>query len=178
MIIRTHTSDDGTRSRAIYTDCELYRYVLTRRWGAKSGNRIAFVGLNPSTATEVQNDPTVARCINYAKSWGYDAMTMLNAYAYRSTDPQRLKQIDDPVGSRCDHFIREQTQAASRVILCWGTHAAYLDRHAELLQKLRRWQRVLHCLKITKGGYPWHPLYLSQDLSPIPFEADLQGTGY
>ncbi len=172
MIVRTHKSPDGTISRAVYSDCEQYRYLLTRCWDGKGENRAVFIGLNPSTATELQNDPTVARCINYAKAWGHDAMTMLNAYAFRSTDPKGLKTIDDPVGPDNDRYISRQTLAASRIILCWGTHAVYLDRGENLFTKLQAWERDLFCLRVTKHGHPSHPLYLKKDLQPIPFGTD------
>lgn len=170
MITRDHTAEDGTVSRAIYTDCERYRYVLTRTWNHQDRRRAVFIGLNPSTATEYQNDPTVARCINYAKSWDFDSMTMLNAFAFRSTDPKGLKSIADPVGLKNDHYIRKETDAAALVVLCWGTHAAHLNRGEKLLAKLKDWQRTLSCLKVTKHGFPSHPLYLKSSLQPILFE--------
>ncbi len=174
MITRTHTSDDGTFSKAIYTDCERYRYVLTRQWEEVSENRAVFIGLNPSTATEYQNDPTVARCIKYAKTWGHDSMTMLNAFAFRSTDPKGLKSVEDPVGSANDRYILKQCRDASQIILCWGTHAEYLDRGLKLLEKLSGRSFELNCLKITKNGHPSHPLYLKKDLQPIPFVATFE----
>ncbi|MDA7527499.1 DUF1643 domain-containing protein [Planctomicrobium sp.] len=169
MITRTHTATDGTVSKAIYTDCELYRYVLTRTWDGDGTNRAVFIGLNPSTATEYQNDPTVARCINYAKAWGHDSMTMLNAFAYRSTDPKGLKTIEDPVGEGNDRYILRECKKGTRIILCWGTHAAYLERGTKLLTKLNGLSQELTCLKITKAGHPSHPLYLRKDLLPIPY---------
>ena len=66
MIVRTHIKDDAP-SEAIYSDCERYRYALTRTWD-ESGKRALFVMLNPSTATEVQNDPTVERCERRART--------------------------------------------------------------------------------------------------------------
>lgn len=169
MITRHHTADDGTVSTAIYSDCEQYRYILNRRWGPASKNLAVFIGLNPSTATEYQNDPTVARCINYAKAWGYDTMTMLNAFGLRSTDPRGLKAIDDPIGPDNDRYIIEQTKLASRIILCWGTHAAYLERGTQLQKQLCKLRRKLFCLKVTKNGFPSHPLYLRKDLQPISY---------
>ncbi|QDT34217.1 DUF1643 domain-containing protein [Thalassoglobus polymorphus] len=169
MITRTHTSDDGTVSHAVYTDCERYRYVLTRQWEESSCNRAVFIGLNPSTATEYQNDPTVARCINYAKAWGHDSMTMLNAFAFRSTDPKGLKTIDDPVGPANDRYILKQCREASQIILCWGTHAEHLNRGLNLLAKLNKLDLELSCLKITKHGHPSHPLYLKKSLLPLPY---------
>lgn len=170
MLTRKHSATDGTRSKAVYSDCELYRYDLTRSWGDDPMNRIVFIGLNPSTATEVQNDPTVARCIRYAQDWGYDAMTMLNAFAYRSTDPAKLRRVADPVGKATDQYIRRLTGEARLVLLCWGTHAVHLNREAILLEKLLRWDRPLYCLKLTQAGHPSHPLYLRKDLQPLPFQ--------
>lgn len=172
MIKRTHIAEDGTKSLAIYTDCEQYRFILTRKWSKTGQRHIAFIGLNPSTATEYQNDPTVARCINYAKAWGYDSMTMLNAFGYRSTDPKGLKSVADPNGKGNDRYILKECRTADFILLCWGTHAALNNRSEELLKKLRTLDKPLHCLKLTQAGLPSHPLYLRKDLKPIIYKPD------
>jgi hypothetical protein len=131
----------------------------------ESKERIAFVGLNPSTADEVKNDPTVTRCINYAQRWGYGGMWMLNLFAYRATDPNIMKAQADPVGPENDRSILEVYSQARLSIACWGTHGAHRDRGRQVIAQLP----ALHCLGITKAGYPKHPLYLHRDLVPVLF---------
>lgn len=165
VIEAAHTSD-GIDSRAGYSPCLLYRYFLVRRWGerrATKSERIAFIGLNPSTATEVVNDPTVRRCIGYARDWGFREFVMLNVFAYRATDPRRMKQVPEPIGPETDAQIRLWTRKCRLVIACWGTHAVHLDRHREILQNLQRWGISPQCLGRTKSGLPRHPLYLRRD---------------
>lgn len=159
----------GTCSLAIYSPCMSYRYVLFRQWEADS-ELLAFVGLNPSTATEVENDNTVARCIGFAKAWGYGAMVMLNAFAFRSTDPSNLLRVDDPTGQNNDHYVsRWGASLASRLVCCWGVHGALNGRHSQLI-KLLGGVKLFH-LGLTKAGYPRHPLYLRSDVRPKLWEA-------
>lgn len=161
--------EDGVNSVAIYSECELYRYTLTRTWSKKVVRRIAFIGLNPSTATELQNDPTVARCMNYAHDWGYDECTMLNAFGFRATDPKVMKEQEDPVGTDNDLYIKKIVLKADQVVCCWGNHAAHHDRSETLLSLLKSWNRPLHCLTLTKSNQPGHPLYLRKDAKPFEF---------
>lgn len=168
IVLREHRHDNGWVSSARYSPCEIYRYTLQRIW--EPGQPIvAFIGLNPSTATEVENDPTVRRCIGYALSWGYGGMRMLNAFGLRSTDPKGLKQIDDPVGPGNDLWIRKMTKDAALTVACWGTHAELNARHQQLVTMLNTAGCRIHCLGMTKGGFPKHPLYLRQSLTAVPF---------
>lgn len=172
IIYRTHRHENGWVSSARYSSCEIYRYTLQRVWD-ESGPMVSFIGLNPSTATEIENDPTVRRCIGYAHSWGFGGMRMLNAFALRSTDPRGLKQIDDPVGPDNDFWLKKMTKDVSLTVLCWGVHAELNERHAHIVKLLRKASRDVHCLGVTKAGYPKHPLYLKQSLQAVPF---LDGT--
>ena len=150
----------------IFSPCREYRYTLYREWSP--GDRIVqFIGLNPSTADEINNDPTVTRCINYAKRWGYDAMYMTNIFAYRATDPRVMKAHPEPVGSENDHYLSLVAREVDIVIAAWGTHGAYLNRGDQVKQLIRD----LHCLKITNGGHPSHPLYLPARLVPIGYSS-------
>lgn len=148
----------------IFSPCREYRYTLYREWG--EGNRIvAFVGLNPSTADEIKNDPTVTRCINYAKKWGYSGMYMMNIFAYRATDPRVMKAHSEPIGSENDHYLSLVAREADIVVAAWGTHGKHLNRG----QAVKNLIPGLHCLRITKDGHPSHPLYLPSDLVPIEY---------
>lgn len=152
-------------STATFSDDMKYRYVLERAWSATKG-RCVFICLNPSTADEVKNDPTVSRCLNYAKSWGYGSFVMLNAFALRSTDPGNLYGDPDPVGPENDKWILEEIKKASIIIAAWGTHAKLDRRHEKLMDMLPD----LFCLGTTKDGYPKHPLYLSKGEKPVAYK--------
>ncbi|NMC06088.1 MAG: DUF1643 domain-containing protein [Candidatus Lokiarchaeota archaeon] len=167
-MVRILTAPPGTggwlASSATFSDDMQYRYTLERIL-KQCGGRCVFIGLNPSTADELKNDPTVARCINYARAWGYGEFVMLNAFALRSTDPAALRSCDDPVGAENDAYIKAEVGKASIVVAAWGTHARLLGRHEALLAMLP----ALHCLGTTKEGYPKHPLYLRKDLAPVAY---------
>ncbi|QOJ19522.1 MAG: DUF1643 domain-containing protein [Gammaproteobacteria bacterium] len=148
----------------IFSPCRNYRYTLYREW-APGDKVVMFVGLNPSTADEVQNDPTVRRCINYAKGWGYDGMYMANIFAFRATDPAVMKAHHEPVGRENDHYLQQMAQSSSVIVAAWGTHGAHLGRGDEVKKLIRG----LHCLRLTKDGHPGHPLYLPKNLMPVKF---------
>ncbi|WP_146512401.1 DUF1643 domain-containing protein [Thalassoglobus neptunius] len=173
-IVEKKHEAEGVRSVAIYSECEQFRYTLTRTWNRPVRRRVAFIGLNPSTATEIQNDPTVARCIQFARDWDFDEMTMLNAFAFRATDPKVMKRHDRPVGIDNDRYIQKVVQRSDLIICCWGTHATHLDRSRELLEKLEKWKCPLHCLKLTKAGLPGHPLYLKRSSVPLQLASSSQ----
>ena len=105
MITRTHTKGDAP-SVAVYSECERYRYSLTRIWD-QTGQRVMFVMLNPSTATEVQNDPTVERCERRARALGFGGFRVTNIFAWRDTDPRQMRAAADPVGPGNDAAILE-----------------------------------------------------------------------
>ena len=139
--------------------------MLWREWIGGDGYAM-FVGLNPSTADETMDDPTVRRCINFAKAWGYGALCMTNIFAFRATDPADMKAAIDPVGPDNDKTLLEMARSAGVVIAAWGVHGAYLERSAKVHHMLG----PLHCLALTKEGHPGHPLYLPKDLMPRPLD--------
>ncbi|SPH19711.1 hypothetical protein ASD8599_00447 [Ascidiaceihabitans donghaensis] len=158
MITRSHTKGDAP-SVAVYSDCECYRYSLTRNWDT-SGRKVLFVMLNPSTATEVQNDPTVERCERRARTLGFGAFQVTNIFAWRDTDPKGMKAAADPVGPHNDAAILDGAAWADDVIAAWGTHGAHLARGAAVETLLRSTNRPLFHLGLSKAGHPKHPLYL------------------
>ena len=162
MITRTHVKGDAP-SVAVYSDCEAYRYLLTRVWDGALP-RALFVMLNPSTATEVQNDPTVERCERRARALGFGAFRVTNIFAFRATDPRAMRAVADPVGPDNDAAIRESVDwaggPADRIVCAWGTHGAHLNRGAAVAQLLRESGRDLHHLGLTAAGAPKHPLYI------------------
>ncbi|ADE84044.1 DUF1643 domain-containing protein [Rhodobacter capsulatus] len=162
MITRTHVKGDAP-SVAVYSDCEAYRYLLTRVWD-DALPRALFVMLNPSTATEVQNDPTVERCERRARALGFGAFRVTNIFAYRATDPRAMRAMADPVGPENDAAIRGSLDwaggPADRIVCAWGTHGAHLGRGAAVERLLRESGRDLHHLGLTAAGAPKHPLYI------------------
>lgn len=164
MITRSHTKDDAP-STAIYSDCERYRYALTREWDAQ-GKRVLFVMLNPSTATEVQNDPTVERCERRARTLGYGGFRVTNIFAWRDTDPKLMRAAADPIGPENDKAIHEGCLWADDVIAAWGTHGAHLARGADVEAILRASGKPLYHLGLSKAGHPKHPLYIAYAQQP------------
>ncbi|QCO56554.1 DUF1643 domain-containing protein [Pseudorhodobacter turbinis] len=164
MINKRFTKGDA-ESVAEYSPCEGYRYALTRVWDPQ-GDKVTFVMLNPSTATEVQNDPTVERCERRARTLGFGAFRVVNIFAWRATDPKVMRAQEDPVGPGNDAAIAQAASWADRIVCAWGTHGAHLDRGANVEAMLRGLGRPLYQLGLTKAGHPKHPLYISYDRQP------------
>ncbi len=167
MITREFLKGDA-QSSATYSDDELYRYQLTRVWAPGAG-RVSFVMLNPSTATERQNDPTVERCERRARALGFGAFRVVNIFAWRATDPRDMRAASDPVGPENDAAIVEAARWADRVICAWGTHGAHLGRGAAVEALLRETGRPLFHLGLSKAGHPRHPLYIAYAQEPQPW---------
>lgn len=168
MITRTHTKGDAA-STAVYSDCENYRYSLTRVWDPAK-RRAMFVMLNPSTATEVQNDPTVERCERRARALGFGAFQVTNIFAWRDTDPRKMRAAKDPVGPENDGAILAGVEWADQVIAAWGTHGAHLERGPQIEALLRETSQPLFHLGLSKAGHPKHPLYIAYAQQPEPWE--------
>lgn len=164
MITRTHTKGDAP-SVAVYSPCEGYRYALTRTWDPQ-GSRVLFVMLNPSTATEVQNDPTVERCERRARALGHGAFRVCNIFAWRATDPRAMRVQADPVGPANDAAIREGADWADVVVCAWGAHGAHLARGRQVEALLRETGKPLRHLGLTCDGHPKHPLYIGYAQEP------------
>lgn len=151
-------------SNAVFSADRRYRYQLWRRW-AEGGEYCCFIGLNPSTADENTDDPTIRRCIGFAKAWGYNALCMLNLFAFRATDPDIMKSEPEPVGEENDATLKRFTTGAGIVIAAWGVHGTHRERAGEVVAKFPN----LHCLGTTKDGQPRHPLYLPKTTEPSLF---------
>jgi hypothetical protein len=175
-----------------FSPCRFYRYTLWREWGnidpimdllctieraqfgwSHIGNRnqfIQFIGLNPSTADEKMDDPTVRRCINFAKAWGFGGMCMTNLFAFRATDPNTMKSEKHPI----EHLPGWQAEtisavalAAGLIVAAWGKDGAHLKRGEEVQRLLQKFQ--VQCLGQNGDGSPKHPLYLASITRPVPF---------
>jgi hypothetical protein len=156
-------------SSAIFSRCKKYRYRLDRIWD-DSLPPVSFGMLNPSTADHEYNDPTIERCERRAKSLGFGSLIVWNLFAFRATNPKRLKDETDPVGPENDGFISEalhETKSrGGKVVVGWGMHGQYLDRDAIVSDAARAVSVSLYCLGTTHSGQPKHPLY-------IPYEREL-----
>lgn len=150
------------KTDASLSDCRKYRYALWRIWD-DSKPYAMFIGLNPSTADETENDPTINRCINYSKDWGYGGLCMANLFAFRATSPSDMMASDDPIGSDNDEWIIKLAKEAGVIVAAWGNDGSYLERSKEVQKMIPD----LMCLKINKSGEPTHPLYQPGAARPI-----------
>ena len=161
-----------------FSSCRKYRYTLWREFTGQfllDGHNkmkdgfVQFIGLNPSTADETKDDPTIRRCIGFAKSWGFGSLCMTNLFAWRSTDPSALSQKDDHgfiidrIGPDNNRWLKEINMEASLSVAAWGAGGAILNRGGDVFKMLKN----LHYLKKTNAGFPAHPLYLPKTLTPI-----------
>ena len=154
-------------STAEFSKDRIHRYALWRTW-QKSKQIAMFIGLNPSTADEIKNDPTVTRCINYAEHWGYGGMIMANIFAFRATDPTIMKNAADPVGSENNSWLVKLAHNADLIVAAWGNHGEFMERGLEVLRLLKDFQ--LYCLDMNKTRQPKHPLYCPANLKPTIIE--------
>lgn len=150
-----------------------YRYWLERKWN--SGPPQVFVMLNPSTADQDNDDPTIRRCINFAKREGAGGMIVVNLFALRTTDPAQLSLAADPVGPDNTRAIGEALLFAmghGRPIVCaWGAHRMASDRVPHLVRMVDDFGVAMVCLGVTKDGHPRHPLYVRSTADLIPWPA-------
>lgn len=138
-----------------------YRYALWRIWD-RALPAVMFIGLNPSTADAKSDDPTLVRCMGFARDWGYGGVYTANLFAFRATDPRDMKTARAPVGCDNDRVILELAGKVDKVIAAWGNDGAYLDR----ADAVRRLLPKLYYLKMNRSGQPAHPLYLPKGLKP------------
>lgn len=145
---------------AILSPCRNYRYVLERRWG--DGPLVLFIGLNPSTADETEDDPTIRRCIRFARDWYYGGLLMGNLFAYRTVNPFELSRAEDPIGPDNDAWLAILNLRAGLTVAAWGAHKAAGPRAERILPLLG----TVYALGVTKDGSPRHPLYMPVDSKP------------
>ena len=132
-----------------------YRYTLWRIWDEKKPY-VMFICLNPSTADETEDDPTVRRCIGFAERWGYGAVCMTNLFAYRATDYKKMKSANNPIGEENDKYLKKIAKDAAIIVAAWSNHGTFMNRSKQVRKILPN----LHYLKLNKSGEPSHPLYL------------------
>ena len=145
-----------------------YRYRLWRRWEGETQAIVAFVMLNPSTADAERLDPTVRRCFGFARDWGFGGMEVVNLFALRSTYPELLKKVEDPVGPYDDAAILAALKSSDLAFVSWGVHGRLRARDREVMG-LAEGICDLCCLGTTKAGDPLHPLRQPKRLKPVPY---------
>lgn len=162
---------------ATLSPCGLYRYQLWRVWD-ESLPRLLFVMLNPSTADAEVDDPTIKKCVKYARAWGYGGLEVVNLFALRSTDPNALLDVyRDPVPwPQNNQYILESAYRAGRIVVAWGAHKAIRARDKQVTALLSIHGFDLYCLRLTKSGQPWHPLYVPDAQTPVEFKMACRAT--
>lgn len=166
----------GMVKGAVLSDDGMYRYQLIRRWG-DGRSHVLWIMLNPSTADASVDDPTIRRCIGFTRAWDFDALTVVNLYAYRETKPENL--IDalgagiDIRGPENKEHIRRSIAGAGLAVLAWGTGFQPLRKRfvprLNVEGMLREAKVPTVVLGLTKNGTPRHPLYVRKDTEPIPY---------
>jgi hypothetical protein len=149
-----------------------YRYTLVRTWNY-SKPPIVFIGLNPSVADEQHDDRTVRKCISIARWKGFGTLIMLNAFAYRSTDPYGLYTAKEPIGQLNNEWIEYICTCSETVVIAWSNHAMYRNRHYKLLELLKG--IPLYCLGVNTNGTPKHPLYMPTNTPLISYNPSYRG---
>ena len=154
---------------AIFSPNRAFRYTLSREVNPNGVGTCAWIMLNPSIADEYILDPTLTRCFNYTLAWGYRYMLIGNIFAYRATDPLDMKAQVNPDGIFNEHFLRLIGEQSDLIICGWGTnqHPRFPNHGDNMAAMLHQDGHELYALKITKEGFPSHPLYLRKDLEPI-----------
>lgn len=162
----------GAEATATFSPCRAYRYALTRRWDNRPP--AVFVMLNPSTADAFVVDPTVRRCLGFARSWGAGGLVVLNAFGLRSTNPMALYRHGDPVGPDNDTVIADVLSAAPAgpVVVAWGAHGTLGGRDRRVADLICRLGLATMCLGMTKGGSPRHPLYVRGETALTAWTGD------
>lgn len=151
---------------ATFSNDKKYRYHLMREWDHKK-DKVCFLMLNPSDAGAVESDPTITRCIGFAKDWGYGGLEVVNLFSLVSSDPAALYDSKNPIGDHNDRYILETANRCAEVIVAWGNIGEFNDRANQVLEF--KFNKKFKCLKQNKSGSPGHPLYLSKNSKRILF---------
>jgi hypothetical protein len=145
-----------------------YRYKLERVWDVDLPICV-WIGLNPSTADGEADDQTIRKMIGFSERWGFGAISVVNLFAFRATDPNDMKTARDPIGPDNDGTLKWELSrgGVQRVVAAWGSHGGFRNRDlavADLIERYKQCEVV--CLGETRGRQPKHPCYLSYDLEP------------
>ena len=147
-----------------FSKCKRYRYSLGRSWSEGSGKAV-FIGLNPSTADQRTDDPTIKRCVSFAHAWGCSSMEKVNLVAFCATKSEDLKRHAKPICRNNDRWIAMAISKANLSIACWRNHGEFLQRS----DKIHHRYPTLLCLGINPSGAPKHPLYIKAMQTPFAY---------
>ncbi len=158
------------KASALFSPCGTWRYTLSRRFAP--GPTIAFVGLNPSSATQYKLDNTTKKCLRWARREGYGQYVMLNLFGLVSTDPDGLLTAEDPNGPGNDAALMETFATATAIVFCWGVtlHKFTAPRIKAVEQMAEDAGVEPLCPGYTKAGFPRHPLYVKNNTQLIPYK--------
>ena len=147
--------------RAVFSECGKYRYRIFRTWDI-SKNGVLFILLNPSTADENKDDPTVRRCMGFAYKWGYGWLEIRNLFALRSTNPKMLYKSNDPIGP--DNSLFYDDDQFDKIVLAWGNHGKLKGRGDAVMKMMVDRGQPAYYFSLTKTYQPIHPLYVGYDV--------------
>jgi hypothetical protein len=167
------TSVPVVNSGATFSNDRKHRYALWRIWDDDLP-KLVVIGLNPSTADEAADDPTIRRCIGFARREGMGGLLMLNLHTWRARDPDEL----DAIGYKKSYetALKENRRIFQRVasmhhdglfVAAWGAHFGAPSQWRRL--DARKWLPNLYCFGMTQTGMPKHPLYLAASTKLMPF---------
>jgi hypothetical protein len=162
---------DYLEAGAKFDESGKYRYSLWRTWSLYQPH-IVYVLLNPSTADEHRNDPTLRRCIEFARAWQFGSVEVVNLFAYRAPNANELLKIYDPVGVENNYYLTQAIEQCSTVVVGWGTNGTLFGRDRQVLSMLSVMKEV-YCLGATRDGHPRHPLYVKGETTLVPFIAQI-----
>jgi hypothetical protein len=174
---KVRAMSDKQETGADFSPCRKYRYRLWRTWDA-SLPKLVFCMLNPSTADEIENDPTITRCQRRAIRLGFGSVEVVNLFAWRSTTPDDLYQVDDPIGPDNDKAILQAARGAKMLICGWGGHDSATQtvdgqsRAGSVRQLLRKAGATPYVLGLTQTGAPKHSLYIAYEVQPVVWEQE------
>ena len=163
----------GKHSGAEFSADRRHRYNLWRRW-QDSCDYVLFIGLNPSTADEYDDDRTINRCRQFTAHWGYGAFYMANLFALCSKKPAIMLADPHPIGCDNNRHLQQLSCQASLIVCAWGNPGRHQGRDIEVINLLDDYP--LQCLDINQTGTPKHPLYAKGDtpLKPYPLPGIVQ----
>jgi hypothetical protein len=165
---------NANRGTAVISPDGRYRYLLTRRVGP-GRDSATFIMLNPSTADATADDPTIRKCIGFSRRWRCGVLRVVNLFAFRATEPGRLKAAADPIGPANLRWVlravrsAERSRGRSTVVCAWGVHGAFQDQDIAILRLLQARAFRVVALGLTKDGHPRHPLYAPYRSRRMPF---------
>lgn len=147
---------------AEFSSCRKYRYALWRIWDERKP-LVMFIGLNPSTANESTDDPTIRRVVSFAVKWGYGGVYMMNLFAWVTPYPVELKKCKDPLGDN-DGWLETISIRCDRVICSWGAFKEARERAKKVMEMFEG-----YALVVNSDGTPRHPLYVPGNTVPVKY---------